>query len=955
MATSYGWAGNILRVDLTAGTCKAFPTTAFPVTDYTTGETVNVDMTQYIGGRGIGYAVMAYEVPPGTTAFDPKNRLILGVGPITGSGAPSSGRTSITSLHTIHKDELVDGGQMGGHWGPELKYAGYDAVVLQGKAAKPVWLRVADDKVTLEDASMLWGQGIYYTNNYIVNDMGPDAHVAAIGPWSEAGVRLSAIYCDRSHRGGGQAAIMGAMNLKAIGVLGTGAVRIAADKGSWKKLINYYMSLLGCNNQGVVAKTLQPWSEFSPGGTRWSAAPGVLWGAANPPRNLGNCPDAEHPMYDAPTPVNKTGLRTQKGYNDFGDEGMKRTVRMEGCHACPIRCHIAADHPQLLNYGITRYNMNTCLGNSGGTSAIYANTAGSNPTQNPMLLQYAANSIDDDYGHWTDYGATQAVMKWMVGARVPNPKGGVNIPLLQKYLSDADWKMLTATPIWNSGLSPMGPQGYAAGTISVTNGGTTVTGDKNSSGAFTTAFTTANGVIAAGVIVIAGVSYTVSAVDSTNQVLTLATAYTGPTATGLSYIYNQSVPGASLLGNGDPRFIQFWDPYVAQNQRFNPPQTNSFGQKVYGTLAWYYGIGCDRVAHGDPSTKTDTDPGFAGWPEVHAQMLVSSSLSMFKMGHNKHHSIESNGLVGALINIMQRQRDANNHTWQNFYTNGLPDEKKQAICQELTTKGASIFDAPDESAQGKFAYWSPTNGANGNKEDAVNWSRAALAVQCMVNYELHNALTQCNYTLPVWASPLKSRDYRGDAALEAQTFQAITGIDLSKAPVYSPKLKGAPASPTPQMALETMALRVFTLFRCVTAIGMQKANPTSTYTPVTTPAATWSQYTPLATAVPAEFQVGPTNLQGDGNNMRWSHDYAYPWNYSTANGPGTPVVAGASGSNSTYLDISAVGNTEAAKSMAYDLLGWDRATGLPTQATLRALGIGYMIDKMTKVGITVPA
>jgi len=872
MATNFGWAGQILRVDLSAGTCKPYPTNAFPVNDYTTGKTVTVDMTQYIGGRGIGYAVMAYEVPPGTKSTDPANVVILGVGPITGSGAPSSGRTSITSLHAMHKDELVDGGQFGGHWGSELKYAGFDAIVIQGQSANPVWLRIQDSTVTLEDATMLWGQGIYYSTNYIVNQMGPEAHVACIGPWSEKGVRLSAIYTDRSHRGGGQASILGAKNLKAIGVRGTGAVHIAADKVTWKKLITYYMGLLGCNNQGVVAKTLQPWSEYSPGGTRWSGAPGVLWGAATPPRNMGNCPDIEHPMSDAPTPINKIGLRTQKGYNDYADEGMKRTVRMDGCHACPIRCHIAADHPQLLNYGITRYNMNTCLGNSGGTNALYANTAGSNPTQNPMLLTYAANSIDDDYGHWSDYGASQAVLKWAYSATVANPLAGqtgqpATIPLLQKYLADADWTMLRTTVLWNSGLSPFG-----------------------------------------------------------------------------------------MLDAGDPRFIQFWDPYVAQNTKYSPPKVNSFGQTVYGTLGYYYGIGCDRLAHGDATT------GFPGWPEVHAQMLVSSSVSIFHAGANKHHSIESNGLVGALINLLQRNRDPNNHTWQCFYTNGLPASVKQPICQELTTQGASIFNATDESASGKFAYWSPT--ATQTVEDPVNWARVTLAVQCIVNMELHNALTQCNYTLPVWASPLKSRSYRGDPTLEAQTFEAITGkkvTDFVKAtigvPAYSPIAGGPPANPTPQAALETLALRIYTLFRCLTAIGMQQANPDSVYSPVADlPAATpWSQYTPLALAVPATYQVGPTNLKGDGNNMRWSHDYAYPWNYSTKDGPGTPIVTGASGSNSTYLDVMGTGNTEAAKSMAYDLLGWDRTSGLPTQTTLNALGLGFIIAKMQAVGITVPA
>ena len=959
MATSYGWAGKILRVDLTAGTCRTFPTNAFPVTDYSTGQQVTLDLTGYIGGRGIGYAIMAYEVGPTVKSFDPENRIIFGVGPITGSGAPSSGRTSITSLHSVHKDDLVDGGQMGGHWGPELKYAGYDAVIVQGQSSTPVWLRIEDDKATLEDASMLWGQGIYYSTNYIVNAMGPDAHVAAIGPWSENLVQLSAIYCDRSHRGGGQAAAMGAKMLKAIGVMGTGAVHIKSDKATWKTLVNNYLSMLGCNNQGVVAKTLQPWSEHSPGASRWSGAPGVLWGSANPPRNLGNCPDAEHPMVDAPTPNNKIGLRTQKGYNDFGDEGMKRTVKMDGCHACPIRCHIAADHPQLLNYGITRYNMNTCLGNSGGTNAIYTNTAGTDPTQGPMLLTYAANSIDDDYGHWSDYGASQGVIKWCINARVPNPNGGENIPLLQKYLSDAEWKSLTATAIWNAGIPAMGPQGYAAGTVAVTNGSAVITGTG-------TTWSAANAVAPNGIVVIGGVSYKILTVDSTTQI-TLTAPYAGATATGQSYIVNVGSGGKSLLDNGDPRFIQFWDPYVAQNTQYKDsagrpaPITNSFGQKVYGSLGYYYGIGADRLARGDSFT------GFPGWPEVQAQMKAYYSLSIFHMGVTKHHSIESNGLVGALINMMQRNRDPNNHTWQNIYTNGLPNSVKQAVCQELATNGSSIFNAPDESAQNKWAYWSSANG--GPKEDAVNLARVALMVQCLVNMELHNGLTQCNYTLPVWFSPLKSKGYEGDPALEAKTFEAITGqkaTDLCRAvtghAAWSPILGAEPANPTGQMALETLALRCYTLFRCLTAIGMQKANPDSTYAPVAAlPApATWNLNTPLAVAVPASYQVAGTGLPGDGNNMRWSHDYAYPWNYATVNGPGTPVVttsgqAGYSGSSTTYLDASGTGNTEAAKSMAYDYLGWDRVSGLPTQTTLNALGLGFIIAKMQAVGITVPA
>ena len=110
-----GWTGKVLRVDLTTGAI-------------TTVDTINYK--DYLGGTGLGYKVLWDEVPPGTKAWDPANRVIFGVGPLTGTGAPCTGRTSITSLWPPHANELPGSGHMGGHWGPELKYAGYDAVVI---------------------------------------------------------------------------------------------------------------------------------------------------------------------------------------------------------------------------------------------------------------------------------------------------------------------------------------------------------------------------------------------------------------------------------------------------------------------------------------------------------------------------------------------------------------------------------------------------------------------------------------------------------------------------------------------------------------------------------------------------------------------------------------------------------------------------------------------------------
>ncbi len=293
MADSYGWTGKVLRVDLTAGT-------------------VTVESTEpykpYLGGTGMGWKVIWDEVPPGTASFDPENRLVFAVGPITGSGSPCSGRTSIVSLWPVAYPELPSAGHMGGHWGPELKYAGYDGVIVQGASknadgsVKPVWLRIEDDQVTIEDAGEIWGTGIYRATAYITGLMGTEAHVACIGQAGENQVRMAAVFTDRSHRAGGVGGIMGSKGLKAIGVRGTGAVQIAADKATWKDLNSYYLSLMGANNQCVVARELQAWSEYSPGNTRWSGRRGLAWGAAQPPIDLGTCPDVEHPTTDAPNP-----------------------------------------------------------------------------------------------------------------------------------------------------------------------------------------------------------------------------------------------------------------------------------------------------------------------------------------------------------------------------------------------------------------------------------------------------------------------------------------------------------------------------------------------------------------------------------------------------------------------------------------------------------------------------
>lgn len=126
-----GWTGNILRVNLTTGNITLEDSSKFK---------------SFVGGMGFGYKIMYDEVPPGTKPFDEANKLVFATGPLTGSGAPCSSRVNITSLSTFTKGNLVVDAHMGGFFAAQMKFAGYDVIIIEGKAKSPVWLKIKDDK-----------------------------------------------------------------------------------------------------------------------------------------------------------------------------------------------------------------------------------------------------------------------------------------------------------------------------------------------------------------------------------------------------------------------------------------------------------------------------------------------------------------------------------------------------------------------------------------------------------------------------------------------------------------------------------------------------------------------------------------------------------------------------------------------------------------------------------------
>ena len=218
MDETYGWSGKILRVDLSSGQTSTVETMAYA--------------HDFIGGVGIAARLAWQELDPGIGPFDPQNRLYLMTGPLTGTLASGAGRVEILGVAPQQHPPIFSRSGIGGHWGAELKYAGYDGIVVQGKAQGPVYLWVTDRQVEICDAGDLWGLGTYGTTRALRARHGHRTRVLSCGP---AGERLSRIAVVQTETGnaagqGGCGAVMGSKNLKAIAVQGTMGVRIARPR-----------------------------------------------------------------------------------------------------------------------------------------------------------------------------------------------------------------------------------------------------------------------------------------------------------------------------------------------------------------------------------------------------------------------------------------------------------------------------------------------------------------------------------------------------------------------------------------------------------------------------------------------------------------------------------------------------------------------------------------------------
>jgi aldehyde:ferredoxin oxidoreductase len=301
-----GWMGSILKVDLSSGNISTEPTEAY--------------VDQYLGGRGLGVRLVYDTYKPGTDALDPGNPLIFSMGPLSGTAVPSSGRTDVTCLSPL--TNLRAKSNFGGFWGPEVKYAGYDHIVITGKAEKPSYLWIKDGQVEIRSAEQLWGKDTFETQSLIHEELAdPEVKVVCIGPAGERLVRLASIITEvaASASRTGTGAVMGSKNLKAIAVRGSGSIGVARPE----EMLDYGVAINQEIRNHPAGKELGSW-----GVVRFIS---LMYSLSFFP--VGHFED----------------VHWEDIINDYGGPAFVEKFQLKniGCFNCPIRCKNFLSVPEL--------------------------------------------------------------------------------------------------------------------------------------------------------------------------------------------------------------------------------------------------------------------------------------------------------------------------------------------------------------------------------------------------------------------------------------------------------------------------------------------------------------------------------------------------------------------------------------------------------------------------------
>jgi len=293
----------------------------------------------YLGGLGTNAKILWDRVPPETKPFDPDNLLIFSAGLLAGTPAPGANRTIVSTFSP--QTLLMAYSIMGGFWAPELKFAGYDKVIIRGKSPKLVYLWINNDKVEIRDASHLQGKGCQETEELIKQELKePKAQVATIGLAGENRVYFASIEQGRSSASrGGIGAVMGDKGLKAIAVRGTKDVNIAQPAEFFELcngVLKYIQNRADNPIKGVppILAGLGSPQEMSIHDEQWHTA-SFAWG------------NARHRRKDF------WDKKVEKKWKGIQDKAVERLI---SCYNCPMKCGGIITHPKLERYMMKCYS-----------------------------------------------------------------------------------------------------------------------------------------------------------------------------------------------------------------------------------------------------------------------------------------------------------------------------------------------------------------------------------------------------------------------------------------------------------------------------------------------------------------------------------------------------------------------------------------------------------------------
>jgi aldehyde:ferredoxin oxidoreductase len=292
--------GKILKIDLTSGKI--------------TKENLDLNTVEkYIGGKGYAAKLLWDMTPAGVDPLGPENTLIFATGPLTGTLCPSTRMCVVTKspLTGTYNDSYV-----GGHFGNELRFAGYDYLAIVGESETPSYLWIDDDKVEIKDASWLWGKDTFETEEKL-RERHEDRtiRVACIGPAGEKLVKYACVNVDlyrQAARGGG-GTVMGSKRLKAVAVRGTGTVE-TKDRSRFEQLAAEAYAAIETNEGLYTMK-------------RWGTGRSVIF-------------SSDQSLY----PTRNYQSETFEGVENLSGEAMERElwVKRKACFNCPIHCgHLA--------------------------------------------------------------------------------------------------------------------------------------------------------------------------------------------------------------------------------------------------------------------------------------------------------------------------------------------------------------------------------------------------------------------------------------------------------------------------------------------------------------------------------------------------------------------------------------------------------------------------------------